>query len=171
MKEKFIECGKIVSTHGIKGMIRVNPWSDTPEFLNDYKRLFVGKDKIEYKITSSAAHKNITLIKLKNIDTIEQAQPLIGSVVYINREDSNLEDGRYFISDLIGCQVFDFETNTELGFLSDVTALAGANDVWTVKQGENEYLVPVIDEVVKEIDVDNNRIIIKPLKGIFDDEN
>lgn len=171
MKNKYIECGKIVSTHGIKGMLRINPWSDSADFLADYKRLFVGKEKKEYSIVSAAAHKNISLIKLKSIDTIEQAQSLIGSIVYIDRDDSNLAEGRYFISDLLGCKVLDADSNEELGILSDVTSLSGANDVWTVKRNNNEYLVPVIEEIVKKIDIDNSVIFIKPLKGIFDDED
>lgn len=171
MKNKFIECGKIVSTHGIKGHVRVQPWSDTADFLSSFKKVYLGKEKNEYAVSSASAHKNVTLLKLKKINSIEEAQCLIGNIVYINRDDCNLPDGRYFISDIIGCSVYDSKTNDLLGIISDVTSLNGANDVWTVEFQGKEYLIPVIDDVVCEIDIENEKIIIKKMKGIFDDED
>ena len=110
------------------------------------------------------------IAKFRGIDTIENAEKLRNSILYINRDDANLPDGAYFIQDLIGCTVFDDNSKQVYGTVSDVTQ-TGANDVWHIKNGDNEYLIPVIDDVVKRVDVESGKIYITPLKGIFDDEN
>jgi 16S rRNA processing protein RimM len=81
-----------------------------------------------------------------------------------------LPEGRYFISDLLGVEVFDADTNERLGEITDVSQ-TGANDVWHIKRDGKEYLIPAIDDVLISVDIDNNTAVIRPLKGIFDDEN
>ncbi len=171
MKKDFIECGMIVGTHGVRGLIKLLPWSDTPEFVCGFKRLYIGKNsKTKFKVSSSKVHGNIVLLNLSEIDTVEDGQLLKGKTVFINRNDVELEEGQYFISDILDAEVFDYDTNELLGILSDVSQ-TGANDVWHITKDDKEYLVPVIDEVVVSVDVDNAKIVIKPLKGIFDDED
>lgn len=171
MKKEFIECGKIVGTHGVRGFVKLLPWTDTPEFVCSFKRLYIGKnEKIEYKVISAKVHGNIVLLNLDGISTVEDGQLLRGKTVFINRNDIELEEGRYFISDILDASVYDYDTNELLGTLCDVSQ-TGANDVWHIKKDDKEYLVPVIDEVVVSVDVDAAKIVIKPLKGIFDDED
>ena len=92
------------------------------------------------------------------------------SVIYIDRADVKLPEGRYFITDLLGCQVFDADSGEELGKITDVSE-TGANDVWHITRNGKEYLVPAIDEVIISVDTENEKIVIRPIKGIFSDEN
>ncbi len=171
MLKKFLETGKIVGTHGVKGMLRVQPWCDSGEFLKQFKNFYTDKDgKDKLIATSVQPHGNVVLMAVKGVDSIEKAETLRGKVIYIDRKDITLPEGRYFIDDLIGCTVFDDQDGLVLGEISDVSQ-TGANDVWHIKKGETEYLVPVIDEVVVLVDVENSKVVIKKMKGIFDDED
>lgn len=170
MKKQFLEAGKIVGTHGIRGELRVNPWSDTPDFLTDFNTLYFdgGNEKLKVKCR---AHKNIVLMTIDGIDTVDEAEKLRGKVLYINRDDVELPEGKNFIQDLIGCKVVDFDDNNILyGEIKDVFK-TGANDVYTVKKDGKDYLIPVIDSVVIEKNVDEGIVYIRPMKGLFDDED
>ena len=171
MIKKYLETGKIVGTHGVKGMLRVQGWCDSSQFLKQFKYLYTD-DKGENRFTVSSVnpHGNIILLALKEIDTIEKAEALRNKLIYIDRKDAKLPEGRYFINDLIGCEVIDADTLKPLGILSDISQ-TGANDVWHIKRNENEYLVPAIDEVIVSVDTEKERIVIRPLKGIFEDED
>jgi len=171
MIKKFLETGKIVGTHGVKGMVRVQPWCDSPEFLKQFKHFYTdsnGETRLE--VYSVQPHGNVVLMAIKGVDSIEKAEKLRNRVIYINRKDIKLPKGRYFIDDLIGCTVTDADTEKTLGVLSDVSS-TGANDVWHIKSGDKEYLVPAIEEVIVNVDTENEAVVIRPLKGIFDDED
>jgi len=171
MVKDYIETGKIVGTHGIKGEVKVEPWSDSPQFLCEFNKFYITDDGKEYiDITGARVHGNIVLIKAKDIDSIKAAEALRGKTIYIKRTDINLEDGRYFVQDLIGCQVLDISTNENYGKIVEVSQ-TGANDVWHIKRDDKEYLIPVIPDVVIDVNLENSVIKIKPLKGIFDDED
>lgn len=171
MKKQFLETGKITGTHGIRGMVRIQPWCDDIGFLSKIKTLYLddmGKEKLGLERVSPNG--NVYIAKLKGVDTIADAERLREKVIYINRADAPMSDGSYFIQDILDCKVFDIADGRCLGVVSDVSQ-TGANDVWHIKNGDKEYLIPVIPDVVKKVDVDNGEIIIQPLKGIFDDEN
>ena len=108
--------------------------------------------------------------RIKGVDSIESAEKLRGSVLFIKRSDVSLPEGQYFIDDIIGCEVFDVLSGEKLGVISDVSP-TGANDVWHIKRGDKEYLVPAIDEVIVSVDIESSQVVIRPLKGIFDDED
>lgn len=170
MKKQFLEAGKIVGTHGVRGEIRVNPWSDTPDFLSDFKTLYFNEGKESIKV-KCRPHKNIVLMTVSGIDNVEEAEKLRGKVLYINRDDVALPEGKNFVQDLIGCKVLDTDDkNVVYGEIKDVFK-TGANDVYTVKKDGKEYLVPVIDSVVVEKNVDEGYVLIRPMKGLFDDED
>ena len=171
MKKQYLETGKIVGTHGVKGMVRVQPWSDSPEFLAGFKHFYTDENGDgELCATAVRPHGNVVLIAFKGIGTIEQAEALRNKVLYINRKDTSLPEGRYFIDDLIGCTVLDADSGEELGLLTEVSA-TGANDVWHITKNEKEYLVPAIDGVIVSVDTEQEKIVIRPLKGIFDNED
>ncbi len=170
MKKEFLEIGKIVGTHGVKGMVRMQPWSDNGEFLTQFKKFYLNDGIQKIEMSRITPHGNIVIAAIKGIDTIEQAEALRNRVLYIKRDDAALPDGRYFISEILGAQVFDADTNKLLGILSDVSA-TGANDVWHIKNGDKEYLVPAIPDVIADVDINTDTVKIKPLKGIFDDED
>lgn len=171
MKKQFLDSGKIVGTHGIKGEVRIEPWCDSPEFLCAFKKLYLDENGQTFIEVKSRPHKNITLAKIKGVDTIEQAEKYRGKIVYINREDITLDEGVNFVQDLIGLEVKDAENGTVYGKITDVLR-TGANDVYEITDSNNnKYLAPVIDEVVEEINVDGGFVLIRPMKGIFDDED
>ena len=165
MKDQYLDAGKIVNTHGIRGEIKVFPLCDGPEFLLEFDRFFINGEEIE--VISSRVHKNVALIRLSGIDHIEQAEQLVGNILQINCDDIELEEGRYFIEDLVGMKVVDIDTGKEYGTLKSVIQ-TGANDVYEV-QGDKLYLIPKIDEVVLNTDMDAGIISIRPLKGLFDE--
>ncbi len=169
MKKDYIEAGKIVGTHGVRGMVRIKPWADNGEFLCAFKTLYTD-GKAPLNINTIKPHGNVVIAEIEGIDTIEKAEMLRNRVVYIKRSDADIPDDRYFVSELIGCKVYDFETGKDYGIITDVSA-TGANDVWHIKSGEKEYLLPAINEVVKDVDIEKEEIKISPMKGIFDDEN
>lgn len=169
MKERYIETGEIVGTHGVRGELRVYPWCDTPEFLTKFKTLYLNKGETALKVTSRT-NKNMVLMKVKGVDTIEDAEKLRGKTLYLDREDAVLGEGVFFQCDLFGCVCIDADSGENLGVITDVSQ-TGANDVWHITRENKEYLIPSIPDVVIDVNIDEEKVIIRPLKGIFDDEN
>ena len=169
MKKQFLEIGKIVGTHGLKGEVRVEAWCDSADFLCRFKRLYQ-KDGTEMKVISSKVHKNIGIILFEGIRSVEQADTMRGMVLYMNRDDARLPKGTNFVQDLIGLKVVDVDNGTEYGIITDVMK-TGANDVYQVEKGGKEYFVPVIPDVVKEKDIEGGFVKIFAMKGIFEDED
>jgi 16S rRNA processing protein RimM len=169
--KEYLELGEIVGTHGIRGELRVNPWCDSPEFAAKFKTLYFDSNGgCAVQVKSARPHGNIVLLAIKDVDTVEKAQKLRGKILYMKRSDAKLPKGSYFIAELIGCTVYDADEPEKVyGTLSDVSA-TGANDVWHIKdENGKEYLIPAIPDVCVETDVAENRVVIRPLKGIFDD--
>lgn len=170
MKKEFLEIGKFVGTHGVRGMVRIQPWSDDGAFLTQFKKFYLENGKTKIEMSKIAPHGNVVIAQIKGVDTIEDAEKLREKVLYIKRDDARLPEGRYFISEIIGAKVFDADTNALLGTLADVSP-TGANDVWHIKNGDKEYLVPAIPDVIVSVDINTDTVVIRPLKGIFDDED
>jgi len=173
MLKPYLELGQIVSTHGIKGEMRVNPWCDSPEFACVFKTVYLDdKGEKPVKVIASRPHGNIALMKLEGIDTVEQAAAMRNKIIYMARKDAKLPEGSWFIADLIGCKAVDADDENKIwGILTDVSQ-TGANDVWHITdESGKEYLLPVIPPVVISTDVENEKVYIRPLKGIFDDED
>ena len=168
-KKQFLEIGQIVSTHGLKGDVRVDPWCDGPQFVCQFKKLYL-KDGSAVTVEKARPQKNVAILKLKGVDTIEQADLMRRTVLYVNRDDVQLDEGEYFIQDILGCEVTDADTGAVYGRITDVLK-TGANDVYQVTNEGRDYLVPVIDDVVIDTDIDSGKITIRPLRGIFDDED
>lgn len=169
MKKQYIEAGKIVGTHGLRGEVRIDPWCDSAEFLCGFKRLYYS-DGTELRVKSARVHKNIAVVLFDGTSSIEQADMFRGKIVYINRDDAHLPEGTHFIQDLIGLRVTDYDDGEYYGDITEVIK-TGANDVYQVTKNGRNYLVPVIPDVVIQKDIDGGEIKIKPLKGIFEDED
>lgn len=166
--KQFLETGKITSTHGLKGEVRVQPWADSPEFLTEFDELYLDNGARKIVITSSRVHKGMLIMKIKGVDSIEDADRLRNRILYMNRDDVELEDGAYFIQDLIGLDVIDDDTGERLGTLADVSE-TGANDVYHVRTGDGrEVLIPVIPDVVREISLEDGCVRIFRMKGLFE---
>lgn len=171
MLKPYLETGKITGTHGIRGDLRVDPWCDDPSFLIPFKTLYLDPEgKSPLAVASVHPHGRMVLLHVRGVDTVEQAETLRGKVLYLDRKDAALPAGTVFVQDLIGCRVTDADTGRTLGILSDITS-GVANPYWTVTDGGREYLVPALDSVVVAKDPENGVVTIRPMKGIFDDEN
>ncbi len=170
MVKKFLEGGKIVGTHGVRGEMRVECWCDSPQFLAQFKTLYFdeGNEKVKVK---SRAHKNMVLMKIPSVDTIEQADLYRGKILYIKRSDIKLEKGVNFVQDLIGLEVVDFVSNEVYGVINDVLR-TGSNDVYEMKSKDDKmYYIPAIPDIINEVDVDGGKVLITPMKGLFSDED
>lgn len=173
MIKEYLEIGQIVSTHGIRGEVRLNPWCDSPEFANKFKTFYFDEKGTQpVKAVSCRPHGNIAILKLEGVDTVEQANALRNRMLWFKRSDAHLPEGQWFINELIGCEVLDADDETLCyGTLTDV-APTGANDVWYINTPDGrEVLIPAIKDVVKKCDVAENRVYIKPLGGLFDCED
>lgn len=172
MIKDYLQAGQIVSTHAVKGEMRFQPWCDGVDFLKKFKKLYGGENGGEsYDIVCVREHGNVAIIKIKGIDTVDDALKLKGKILYIKRSDAKLPKGSYFVAELIGCTVVDDDDeNISYGVITDVSQ-TGANDVWHIEKDKKEYLIPAIPDVLKSVDVEKGIVKIKPLKGIFDDEN
>lgn len=170
MKKDYLELGQIVGTHGIRGEIRINPWCDSPDFAKGFRTVYFDeKGTMPVKVISSRPHGNIILMKLDGTDSVEAAEKLRNRVLYIRSSDITLPEGTWFIEELIGCDALDADDLHRYGTITDVSQ-TGANDVWHITDDNGkEFLIPSIKEVVISVDVSDNKALIRPLKGIFDD--
>lgn len=170
MRKQFLEIGKIVSTHGIKGEVRVQPWCDDGEFLTEFDRLYLRRGEQSVEVEHAYVHKNIVVMKLSGIDTMNAAQSMRNQILYMNRDDVELEEGTYFIQDLIGLTVIDADNPAkEYGVLCDVTQ-TGANDVYHIKNEQGTVtMIPAVPLVVKETNLEEGFMKISPIPGLFDD--
>lgn len=170
MKKQFIEAGQISSISGIKGEVRVTPWADSPEFLTDFKKFYNKTGDEVLTVQKSRVQKNIVVMKFKGVDTPEQAALMKAKIIYLKRKDILLDEDEFLIQDLIGLEVFDVDTDECYGKITDVSQ-TGANDVYTIDDGENIRLIPAIKDVIIKTDIENEKMMIRPLKGLFDDED
>lgn len=164
MSKDLLQAGKIINTHALRGDMRVFPYCDSADFLCEIEKLYI--DNQPYKVTSARVHKGQALIHLKGIERIEDAEKLIGKFVCFDKADVDLDDGQFFIDDIMGLEVKDVDTNEIYGKVTDVIT-TGANDVFEVT-GDRVLYVPKIDDVVIEINLDDEVILIRPLQGLFE---
>ncbi len=171
MLKEYLEIGKIVASRGLNGEVKIEPWCDNAEVLCNIKCLYWNKGEEKIKVEYAKVHKSMAIVKLEGIDSIEDANFIRNKIVYAKRDDIPLEEGSYFIQDLQGMKVKDVDNGSEYGILEDVFK-TGANDVYKILSSDKkEYLIPVIPDVVKEINIDEEEILICPIKGLFDDDN
>ena len=164
-----LEIGQIVNTFGIKGMVKVKPFTDDIRRFDELKTVYVEKNgnQTEYEIEEVKYHKDMVLIKFKGIDKVEQAEMLRNSYLTVSRESvEKLEEGRYYIVDLLGLEVYTDE-QILLGTLEDIFN-TGSNDIYVVKDKQGkQILLPAIQDVIKQIDIENKKIIVHLLPGLI----
>lgn len=170
MLKQFLEAGKIVGTHGIQGEMRVECWCNSPDFLSAFKTLYLDEGRTALRV-SCRPHKNIVLMKAAGITSIEQADELRGRVLYLDRGDVKLDEGEHFFQDIIGLRVTDADSGVVYGTVRDILR-TGSNDVYEMADEDGKlYYIPVIDEIVDSFDFDRGAVYIRPMKGLFDDED
>ena len=167
----LLEVGKIVNTHGLRGEVKVVPWTDYPEDFEDIEYVIVkrktGEEQLD--IESVRYQKGNVLLKFKQIKDINEAEKYKTSTLYAPREMFDLPEGVYFIADLIGLDVVNIETGEKIGVIADVFN-TGSNDIYDVKrEGKKNLLIPVIDDVVKEIDIESGKVTVYMMEGLDDE--
>ena len=163
MKLQYIEAGEIVTTHGVKGEMKVLPWMDGPEILCEFDRCRIGG--VEYTIESCRIQKTCNLVKFSGIDTMEAAQAMRGKTIELYRED--IDDEVIFAAELIGMAVF--ADGQQIGKIKDVLDYPG-NSVYVVK-GQYEYMIPAVSQFILETNMEENTMQVKLLEGMRSDEN
>ena len=163
-----MEIGKIVNTHGLKGHVKVEPWCDGIETFEYLDSIFI--KGTEYNIESVKPHKNIFLLKLKNIDDINVAEGFKGAIITADREKlPPLPEGTYYITDIIGLEVYEDEKY--IGKIFDWIE-TGSNNVYVIKRPKGkDVLIPAIDDVIKKIDIENKTMSVKLLEGLMEDDD
>lgn len=167
MNSNLLEIGKIATTHGIKGDIKINPLCDDPYQILEFKFVYYS-DGTKIKLNSPRVHKNTVIARIDGYNTPEEARILVGKMLYAKREDFNLPEGTYFIADLEGLNVFDVDTNECYGRIKSVFQ-TGANDVYEVENEGKTYLIPAIKDVVISVSIEEKEMKIRPLRGLFDE--
>ena len=165
MKREFLEAGRVVNTHGIRGEIKISPWADGPSFLTRFRTLYL--DGKPYEAESCRVHKEMVLAKLRGVDTVEAAQALRGKVVTVRHDEAEAPEGSVFIADLIGLPVE--ADGREIGRIEDVMKMP-ANDVYVVR-GEHEYLIPAVSEFLEAVDLEAGVVRVRLIEGMESDED
>lgn len=163
MKLQFIEAGEIVTTHGVRGEMKVLPWVDSPDVLCEFDRVRISGT--DYKVESCRIQKSCNLLKLAGIDTMEAAQAMRGRTVELYRED--IDDDVIFAAELMGMKVLC--EGEELGVITDVLDYPG-NSVYVIK-GEHEYMIPAVKQFILSTDLGANVMEVKIIEGMRTDEN
>lgn len=169
--KQYLEAGEIVTTHGLNGELKLYPWCDGAQFIAKLPRLFFGKNgEKEVAVKSARVHKEMCLVMLDGVESVESARGYIRKVAYFNREDATLPEGRFFVQDIIGCEVRDADTAQVYGVVSEITHPAAA-DVYTVTAESGErFLFPAVPEFLIELAPLEGYLTVRPIAGMFSND-
>ena len=168
--QNYLPACKIVSTHGVRGEMKALPLCDGAAFLAKFKRLFTSADGAgETRVLGVRAQGNVILLRLAGVPDLDTARAQVGRTYYLAKADAKLPRGRYFIDDLLGCDVVDADTDRVYGQLTNVDRPA-AQDIYTVTDGAGEeHMLPAVPEFGKKTDIDARKIFVTPIEGMFTD--
>ena len=165
--ETVFRVGVISATHGLRGEVKVFPTTEDPDRFYDLEDVLIRKEDRELpaKIRSVRFFKQMAIVSFEGMERIEDVQPLVKGEIYVTRENAiPLEEGEFYIADLYGLRVIE-ESGEELGILDDVME-TGANDVYIIKNGQEELLLPAIPDCIRQIDLENGIMRVHLLKGL-----
>lgn len=165
---EFLEAGRIINKRGLGGELKIESYCDSPDMFCSFEKVYLdsnGKD--ERKVLSAKLYKEWVYLKIEGITTAEDADKVRNKIIYVNRNDIEIDDDCIFIDDILGLDVIDADNGTVYGKLDEVFN-RGASDIYRVLNGDKEYLIPAVDEIVIEIDVEKG-IFIRPIPGLIDD--
>ena len=160
-KKQYIEAGKIVNTHGVRGEVKIQVWLDSPEFLRSFKTVYIEGKPV--KMLSSHTHKSFVIAVLEGVEDVNAAMCLKNKTVFIDRGEAKLPEGAYFLQDIIGARVID-ENGAEIGTLEDILETP-ASDVYIVR-GETEHMIPAVPEFILSADAENGVIRVHLIEGM-----
>lgn len=159
---ELIETGRIINTHGLRGDVKIEPWANSPADFCAFSRLFL--DGREHSLLSARASGRFVIAHLDGIDSIDDAEAAKNKVVYVPREDIELEEGEYLLEDLVGLEALDNESGASLGRVVEILCPPGG-DVLVIR-GTREILVPLRPEFVKDVDVEGGKVFIALIEGM-----
>ncbi len=168
--KKYLRAGQIVGTRGISGEVKVKHFCDTAKAFCSIKKFYFSSDGHDIlKINNQTIFKNLILMRLDGINTLDRAKELVGKYIYSCKCDILIPEGRYFIEDILGMDVIDIDSNINYGKIFNVIQ-NGAHDVYCIRNTEHkEHFLPAVDEMVNKIDINKGVVFVKPIKGIFND--
>ena len=162
---QYLEVGKVTNVHGLMGEVKVQPWADSPEFLCQFKTLYVDEAHFPITVQRARVHKNMVIMKFEGPTDVPSALSLRGATLYIDRSDANLPQGTFFLADIYGLDVQDAATGEVLGKIEDVLTLP-ANNVYVVKGGPRELMIPAVSQFIAETNVEGGYIRINMMEGL-----
>lgn len=166
--EKYLEIGKIINKRGIKGELKIEPYSNSEEDFFEYKKIYLSKNgEDERKIESCKPYRGFVYLKISGCSTPEQADFLRGKIIYVDRDDIELPEDEVFIADIIGLDVIDATTGVVYGKIKDVVNY-GRYDTYIIKGKDKEYMMPAVDDFLDRIELDKG-VYVTPIEGLFDD--
>ncbi|MBP0968511.1 MAG: 16S rRNA processing protein RimM [Oscillospiraceae bacterium] len=168
--QKYLEAGKIVSTHGVNGELKVYPWADSASALNRIRNVFWDQSGTDStRVISARVHKNMLLLRLEGVESIEDAHRFIDRTIFADRDEIIRKNGTYFVVDLLGLEVVDSTDGSRIGTVCDVTN-TGSQDLYHVKLDSGEVrMVPAVPAFIKSVDLEAGKITVEPIKGLFND--
>lgn len=169
MRNKTLQVGEIVNTHGLRGEVKIVPWTDYPEVFEDFSHVYLEKGNKKLTIKSVKYQKANLIVKFDEISSIEEAERYKTSVLYVEREQLGEPEEGYYICDLLGISVID-EDGNKLGVIKDVISTGKCNDVYVIEaaDGGRDILLPVIDEVILSVDIDEEICRVHIIEGLLD---
>ncbi len=168
-RSPYLECGKIVNTHGVKGAVKVENRCDTPKVLSSLKKIYFEKNGAytEKKVLHASVFKEFVIMELEDVCDFDSALLLKNALIYAKREDIPLAEGAYFLADLEGLDVVDAENGKLYGKLREVIN-RGASDIYVIDTPAGEKMMPAVDEFVKKIDIDK-AVYVSLIPGMLED--
>ncbi len=165
MLKQYLEVGKVTNVHGLMGEVKVQPWADSPEFLCQFKTLYVDRSHFPMTVQRARVHKNMVIIKFEGPTDVPSALSLRNAILYIDRSDVDLPEGAFFLADIYGLEVQDAASGEVLGRIDDVLTLP-ANNVYVVRGGARELMIPAVPQFIAETDIEGGRIRVNMMEGL-----
>ena len=165
MLQQYLEVGKVTNVHGLMGEVRVQPWADSPDFLCKFKTLYVDKSHWPIEVERARVHKNMVIIKFRGVTDVPSALAMRNAILYIDRADANLPEGSFFLADIYGLEVRDAQSGEVLGKIADVLTLP-ANNVYVVKGGARELMIPAVPQFIAETNIEQGYIRVNMMEGL-----
>ena len=165
MLKQYLEVGKVTNVHGLMGEVKVQPWADSPEFLCQFKTLYVDEAHFPMTVQRARVHKNMVIIKFEGPTDVPSALSLRNAILYIDRSDVDLPEGSFFLADIYGLEVRDAASGEVLGEIADVLTLP-ANNVYVVRGGARELMIPAVPQFIAETNVEGGYLRVNLMEGL-----
>ena len=163
--QQYLEVGKVTNVHGLNGEVKVQPWADSPECLCQFKTLYVDQSHFPIQVERARVHKNMVIMKFEGLTDVPGAMSMRNAILHIDRADVNLPEGAFFLADIYGLEVRDAESGAVLGKIDDILT-PPANNVYVVRGGERELMIPAVPQFIAETNVEDGYIRVNLMEGL-----